>query len=72
MRRLDPGQIEVMDDRMADVLRAKTPAERLRIAADIWKSSHRFLSSVLKSEHPGWTVKQVDDEVLRRFAHGSR
>jgi hypothetical protein len=70
--RLDPGQIEVMDDRMADILRAKSPAERLRIAADIWKSARRFLSSVLKSDHPDWTMKQVDNEVLRRSAHGSR
>ena len=27
--RLDPGQIEVMDDAMAEVYRRKTPAERL-------------------------------------------
>lgn len=29
--RLDNGQIEVVDDAMAEMLRHKTPAERIRI-----------------------------------------
>lgn len=29
--RLDEGQIEVVDDATAEVLRRKTPAERIRI-----------------------------------------
>mgnify|MGYP003416368647 FL=1 len=29
--RLDKGQIEVVDDAMAEVLRHKTPAERIHI-----------------------------------------
>lgn len=34
--RLELGQIEVVDDLMADILRAKTAAERIRIAFDLW------------------------------------
>ena len=34
--RLDRGQIEVMDETMAAVLRGKTPAERLQIGFGLW------------------------------------
>ena len=41
--RLDAGQIEVVDDIMAEVLRHKTPAERLRIGFNslngLWRTS---------------------------------
>ena len=37
--RLDHDQIEAMDEAMAEVLRAKTPAERLRIGFGLWSSA---------------------------------
>jgi len=40
--RLDAGQIEVIDDIMAEVLRHKTPAERLRIGFNLWESAYRL------------------------------
>lgn len=41
--RLDRGQIEVMDEIMAGVLRAKTPAERLQIGFGFWTSAQNML-----------------------------
>lgn len=69
--RLDAGQIEVLDDYMAAVLREKKPAERLRIGFDIWTSAHAMLTAHIKSLHPDWDAKQVQGEVTRRFLHGA-
>jgi hypothetical protein len=69
--RLDAGQIEILDDAMADVLRKKRPAERIRIGFDIWTSAHGMLTAYLKSIHPDWDREHVEREVTRRFQHGT-
>ena len=69
--RLDAGQIEVLDDSMADVLRKKRPAERIRIGFDIWTSAHAMLTAHIKSIHPDWVREHVEREVTRRFLHGT-
>ncbi len=69
--RLDPGQIEVLDDQMAAVLRQKTGAERLAIANGLFLSARRMLTSQLRAEHPDWSDTQIARDVARRLAHGS-
>ncbi len=36
-------RIEVIDDAMAEVLRRKTPAERLAIGFGLWRSAQKLL-----------------------------
>lgn len=69
--RLDPGQIEVMDDQMAEILRQKTGAERLAIASDMYDSARRMLLSHLRATRPEWTEEQVIREAARRLSHGA-
>ena len=69
--RLDRGQIEVVDDVMAEVLRGKTPAERIQIGCTIWTSAHNMLTSHLKKTHPEWNAERLNQEVARRLAHGA-
>ena len=69
--RLDPGQIEVMDEEMARVLRAKSGAERVRIANDMFVSARRMLLSYLRAEHPDWDEARVVREAARRLSHGA-
>lgn len=69
--RLDAGQIEVVDDAMADVLRKKTGAERLAIAFGLFSSARRTLINVLTDQHPDWTPDQVIAEAARRLSHGA-
>lgn len=69
--RLDPRQVEVVDDRVAEVLKAKTPAERLRIGFNIWISARRMLLTHIGHRHPEWSQKEVNDEVAGRLLHGS-
>lgn len=69
--RLDPGQIEVVDDALADVLRRKTGAERLAIANALFLSAGRMLTSHLQTQHPDWDDQHIAREVARRLSHGS-
>lgn len=69
--RLDNGQIEVLDDLMADVLRRKTPAERIGIGFGLWTSARRMLLTYLRKEHPEWTEERLQREVAGRMSHGA-
>lgn len=70
-RRLDPSQIEVLDDAMADILRQKRPQERIRIGFELWISAHKMLTTHIQNSHPDWDEKAVQREVDRRFLHGT-
>jgi len=69
--RLEPGQIEVIDDTMAEILRRKTPTERIRIGFALWTSAHNMLMIHLKKTHPEWNNDRVAKEVARRLSHGA-
>lgn len=69
--RLDAGQIEVVDDIMAEVLRLKTPAERLCIGFNLWESAFRMLKAHLGKTHPEWNTGQIEKEVAKRLSHGA-
>lgn len=63
--------IEVIDDEMARVLRAKSGAERLRIASGMYAAARRMLLSSLAAQHPDWDRQQVIEETARRLSHGA-
>lgn len=69
--RLDREQIEVIDDVVAEILRQKTPAERIKIGFDMWTSAHAMLVTHLKKTHPEWSTEVIEKEVARRLSHGS-
>ena len=68
---LDPRQIEVMDDAMAEVYRKKTAAERLRIANEMYLFARRMIRAQITASHPDWTETQVTRETARRLSNGS-
>ncbi len=69
--RLDKGQIEVLDDAVAEILRLKTPGERLKIAFDMWESVRKMLMNHLAKSHPEWDESTICREVARRMSHGA-
>ena len=69
--RLDKGQIELMDPAMAEIMRSKTPSERLAIADGMWRFAHELILNWLRSQHPDWDQAQIDREVARRLSHGA-
>ena len=60
-----------MSDDMAEILRQKTPAERLEIAFGMWRSARDMLTAMLTSRHPDWTHDRIVEEVARRLSHGA-
>ena len=69
--RLDPRQVEVLDDAMAKVLKQKSPQERLRMGFELWISTHKMLTTHIRHTHPHWDEKAVECEVARRLLHGA-
>ncbi len=63
--------VEVMDDDMAEILREKTPAQRLEIAFAMWRSTRGMLVNLLASRHPEWSPEEVETEASRRLSHGA-
>lgn len=71
MRELEPRNIEVMDDDMAAVLRAKTGAQRLQIADRLFAFARDLITARIRQEHPDWSVQQQRREIARRLSHGA-
>ena len=67
---IDPRQIEVIDDEMAAVWRAKSGEERLRIANRMFLFARRTVRADVRAEHPDWDDARVNREVMRRLGHG--
>lgn len=62
---------EMVDDQMAEILRRKTPAQRLAIAFDMWNFAYQLVHSQVKATHLEWTAAQVQRETARRMSHGA-
>lgn len=62
--------IEVVDDTMTAVLKGRTPAERLEMAAGMWRSARDLIQATVRQRHPDWSAEQVQREVARRMSHG--
>ena len=69
--RLDDGQIEVVDDAVAEILRRKTPAERIAMVGSMWRFARAWVEAAIRSQHPDWDESRVKEELNRRFAGGT-
>ncbi len=68
--RLDCGQIEVVDDAMARVLRGKSGAERLKIAGKLFVFVRELIESSIRAAHPDWDESRIAAETAKRLSHG--
>ncbi|MBI1832122.1 MAG: hypothetical protein HYR84_11805 [Planctomycetes bacterium] len=69
--RLDPGQIEVVDEAVAAILRQKTPAERIAMTSDAHRTAQALLAAQIRGGHPNWPDEQIQQEVARRLMGGT-
>ena len=69
--RLDEGQIEVVDDAVADILRRQTPAERVEMALAANRLTRLRIGGHLRTIHPDWDDARVQAEIARRMLLGS-
>jgi len=66
-----PPVIEVIDEEMARVIRAKSGAERLAIADAMFSDARKMLMSQLRVDHPDCDVAQIQREAAWRMSHGA-
>jgi hypothetical protein len=69
--RLDPGQIEVIDDAVAEILRRKTPAEKLAMVFAANRTMRLRIEGALRTWHSDWSDEQIRREVARRMTRGT-
>jgi len=68
-----PAEIwfECLEESVAAVLREKTPAERIRIADEMWRFARDVVIAALGQEHPDWCDRRILEETASRLSHGS-
>ncbi len=58
--------VELLDDAMVEVLRRKTPAERVAMVFDAERTMRLMLEANLHWRHPDWDADRVAREIARR------
>jgi hypothetical protein len=66
-----PDKFEVVDDAMAEVLRTKSPAERIAIVSDANRTARVLAAAGARYLHPDWDESQIQAEVARRVGGGT-
>jgi len=56
---------------MAEILRGKSGAERLRIAEGLFIMAREGIRNTLRAEHPDWDEGRITAETARRLSHGA-
>jgi hypothetical protein len=68
---LNPLTIEVIDDQLAEVLRTKTPEQRVEMIAAANRTARVLAAAGVRHQHPDWDEARVQAEVIRRVTGGT-
>ncbi len=72
MRNLtDPMRIEVLDEKVAEILRRKKPYERIQMVLQANRTARAIVETSLRSRHTDWDDAQFKREVARRMLSGA-
>jgi hypothetical protein len=66
-RLIEPRRIEVVDDRIAAILRAKSPTERLALAFNAHAHGIETIVFNTRTRHPEWDDARVRAETAWRL-----
>ena len=64
--------VEAMDDRMVEILRSKTPAEKIAMISATQRTARMLAAGGVRYQHPDWSEEKVQAEVWRRVTGGTR
>ena len=59
--------IEIVSDEMAEILRRKTPTERLAMAHAMWRENRQRIHDSICAANPDLTAEQINREVCRQL-----
>jgi hypothetical protein len=63
--RIGPNKMEVVDDDLANVLREKSPAERIQMVGDADDTARVIPAAGIRYCYPFWLEDQVQQEVAQ-------
>ena len=63
--------IELLDQAVVDVLRRKTPTERVAMIFAANRTMRLRLEGHLRTRHPDWDSQAVMQEIARRMSRGA-
>ena len=63
--------IEVLDEQMVEVLRAKTTVEKVAMIAAAHRTARMLATAGVRHLHPEWSEEKIQAEVLRRMTSGT-
>ena len=66
-----PPCVEILDPMIVEVLRRKTPAERVEMIFDANRTVRLLLEGHLRWRHPDWDDQAVMQEIARRMCFGT-
>lgn len=69
---VDPRNIEVIDDELAEVLRLKTPAEKVEMVAAANRTARLLAAAGIRYQNPEWNDAQIQAEVIKRVTGGTK
>ena len=67
--KIDPRDIELIDDKTVEILGKKTGGERMLMAAQMFETARILIRSNIVSNHPDWSEEQVVKELRRRLGN---
>ncbi len=59
--------IESVDDRVVEIVRRKTPAERIAMILDANDTARSLAAAGIRHCHPDWNERRLQAEVARRM-----
>jgi hypothetical protein len=65
-RKVEVRRIEVVDEAVAEILRHKTPAERIEMAFQCGRTFRAVIARHIRMIHPDWSDEEVAEELARR------
>jgi hypothetical protein len=65
------GRIEVVDDRVAEILRRKGGKHSVRMIASGWDLMRVMIRGQVRRAHRDWDERQVERAVSERMANGT-
>lgn len=70
-RPIDPSRIEVLDQAIVEILKRKTPSERLAMVFAANRTMRLRLEGHFRTYHPDWTDAQIQQEIAKRMLGGT-
>ena len=68
---IDPRRIELLDPVVAEILKSKTPEERIRMGFECNRTARKMMAAGLHAQHPDWTPEEIQREIARRMMDGA-